>query len=85
MVEHQNAVSIFQGQKTLSNDKSGPALHQDRQRLLNEMLCFVSLVAYLAADVEPRPNGGTWIDYTLGTLGALLIVWLSSFSTLTSL
>jgi len=41
------------------------------------LLCFVSLVAYLAADVEPRPNGGTWIGYTLGTLGALLIVWLS--------
>ncbi len=41
------------------------------------VLCIVSLVAYLAVDVEPRPNGGSWIGYTLGTVGAGLIVWLS--------
>jgi len=41
------------------------------------ILCIVSLIAYLAADVEPRPNGGSWIGYTLGTIGAALIVWLS--------
>lgn len=41
------------------------------------VLCLVSLVAYLAADVEPRPNGGSWIGYLLGTIGAGLIVWLS--------
>ena len=27
---------------------------------------------------EP-PNGGTWLGYTLGTIGALLIVWLMLF------
>jgi hypothetical protein len=27
--------------------------------------------------VKPRPNGGSWYGYTLGTIGALLIVWLS--------
>jgi hypothetical protein len=37
----------------------------------------VALFAYLLADVEPRPNGGSWIGYTLGTIGALLIGWLS--------
>ncbi len=37
----------------------------------------VCLIAYLAADVRPRPNGGSWIGYTLGTIGAGLIVWLS--------
>lgn len=41
------------------------------------VLSVVSLIAYLAADVEPRPNGGTWIGYSLGTIGAGLIVWLS--------
>lgn len=40
-------------------------------------LCLVSLLGYLLADVEPRPNGGTWYGYTLGTIGALLIVWLA--------
>ncbi len=41
------------------------------------VVCLVALVGYLAADVKPRPNGGSWIGYTLGTVGALLIVWLA--------
>src|SRR5687768_6796733 len=40
-------------------------------------LSFVTILGYAFADVEPRPNGGTWYGYTLGTIGALLIVWLS--------
>lgn len=40
-------------------------------------LCLVSVLGYLLADVEPRPNGGSWYGYTLGTIGAGLIVWLS--------
>jgi hypothetical protein len=40
-------------------------------------VCLVALVGYVAADVKPRPNGGSWYGYTLGTIGALLIVWLS--------
>jgi hypothetical protein len=40
-------------------------------------VCLVALVGYFAADVKPRPNGGSWYGYTLGTIGALLIVWLS--------
>ena len=38
----------------------------------------VALVAYLLIDVEPRPNGGSWYGYTLGTIGALLILWLTA-------
>ncbi|SMF70748.1 hypothetical protein [Allosphingosinicella indica] len=41
------------------------------------LLCLVSLVAYIFADVQPRPNGGSWLGYTLGTIGALLILWLT--------
>lgn len=41
------------------------------------LLCLVVIVGYFLADVEPRPNGGTWYGYTLGTIGAGLIVWLS--------
>lgn len=40
-------------------------------------LSLVALIGYLAADVGPRPNGGTWYGYTLGTIGAGLIVWLA--------
>ena len=40
-------------------------------------LCLVVLVGYLIADVGPRPNGGTWYGYTLGTIGLVLIVWLA--------
>lgn len=32
---------------------------------------------YVMADIQPRPSGGSWYGYTLGTIGALLIVWLS--------
>jgi hypothetical protein len=42
-------------------------------------LCAVSIAAYLMIDAQPRPRGGTAYGYTLGTIGALLIVWLSLF------
>jgi len=41
---------------------------------------FISLflvVVYMIVDVSPRHNGGSWLGYTLGTIGAGLIVWLS--------
>lgn len=37
---------------------------------------FVILV-YALVDVQPRHNGGSWYGYTLGTIGAGLIVWLT--------
>ncbi|MBO9518453.1 MAG: hypothetical protein J7493_10325 [Porphyrobacter sp.] len=40
-------------------------------------LSLVAILGYAFADVTPRPNGGTWYGYILGTIGALLIVWLS--------
>jgi hypothetical protein len=40
-------------------------------------LCAVAIVLYLWHDPLDGPNGGTWLGYTLGTLGALLIVWLA--------
>ena len=41
------------------------------------LLCVVSILGYALIDQEPRPNGGSWYGYTLGTIGLLLIVWLS--------
>lgn len=41
-------------------------------------LCLLVIVSYSLIDVTPRPNGGSWYGYTLGTIGALLILWLTA-------
>lgn len=41
-------------------------------------LCLLIIVSYALVDVTPRPNGGSWYGYTLGTLGAGLILWLTA-------
>ena len=38
---------------------------------------LLAILIYLFLDVQPRPNGGSWYGYTLGTIGAGLIVWLA--------
>ncbi|MEY4270144.1 MAG: hypothetical protein RLZZ58_1360 [Pseudomonadota bacterium] len=40
-------------------------------------LCLIVIVTYALVDVSPRHNGGSWLGYTLGTIGALLILWLT--------
>jgi hypothetical protein len=40
-------------------------------------LCAVTIAGYLMIDQQPRPNGGSWYGYTLGTIGFGLIIWLS--------
>jgi hypothetical protein len=40
-------------------------------------LSLLALIGYALADVQPRPNGGSWYGYTLGTIGVLLILWLT--------
>ena len=40
-------------------------------------LSGATIAGYLLIDQEPRPNGGSWYGYTLGTIGFGLIVWLS--------
>lgn len=41
-------------------------------------LCGLSLIAYLWHDPISPPNGGTWLGYTLGGIGAALILWLTA-------
>jgi hypothetical protein len=48
-----------------------------RDLKLASLLCIVSLVAYWIHDPLDGPNGGTWLGYTLGTIGALLILMLT--------
>jgi hypothetical protein len=38
---------------------------------------FIALLVYALIDVQPRPNGGSWYGYILGTIGVLLILWLT--------
>ena len=35
------------------------------------------ILIYLLVDVQPRHNGGSWLGYTLGSIGFALIVWLA--------
>ena len=41
------------------------------------VISAVAIAAYLMIDVQPRPNGGSAEGYVLGTVGALLILWLT--------
>lgn len=43
------------------------------------LLTLFSAFAYLLDQPRINANGGTWLGYTLGTVGALLIVWLMWF------
>ncbi|HSW14242.1 MAG TPA: hypothetical protein VLI06_15460 [Solimonas sp.] len=54
-------------------------LRYERYRYLKfaSLLCLLSIVAYWWHEPQDGPNGGTWLGYTLGTIGALLIVWLA--------
>ncbi len=46
---------------------------------LSALLTIASIAAYVWHRPPLAPNGGTWLGYTLGTVGALLIVWLVLF------
>ncbi|HEX8655293.1 MAG TPA: hypothetical protein VF693_08745 [Allosphingosinicella sp.] len=41
------------------------------------LLSLAAVIVYAATDVQPRHNGGSWLGYALGTIGALLILWLT--------
>ena len=52
---------------------------KSRYLWISLVLSGASLAAYAWHDPGGPPNGGTWLGYTLGTIGALLIVWLMFF------
>ena len=67
-----------QSARQLSADHEGFLRHRKFRWLkLAGALCLIAILAYALVDAQPRPNGGTWLGYTLGTLGLILIVWLS--------
>lgn len=48
-----------------------------RWATISGFLVFASIIIYFTQAAETPPNGGTWQGYVLGTIGALLIVWLT--------
>ena len=65
-------------EKRRDSDHESFLAHKGKRWLkVSLVLSLVAVLGYAFADVEPRANGGTWYGYTLGTIGALLIVWLA--------
>lgn len=54
-------------------------LHRYRYLKLALLLCVIGIVLYVLHDPVDGPNGGTWLGYGLGSVGAGLILLLSWF------
>ena len=52
-------------------------LERFRYLKLASLLCVLAIVAYWWHQPASGPGGGTWLGYTLGTIGAVLILWLT--------
>ncbi|HEX2724212.1 MAG TPA: hypothetical protein VHN20_00165, partial [Beijerinckiaceae bacterium] len=50
---------------------------QFRWLKISLLACLMAIFGYALADVQPRPNGGSWYGYFLGTIATLLILWLA--------
>jgi hypothetical protein len=50
-----------------------------RYGLLAAVASFITLVSYMLDRPRVPPNGGTWLGYTLGTIAALLVIFLALF------
>ncbi|MDI1302461.1 MAG: hypothetical protein PSX71_11185 [bacterium] len=46
---------------------------------LASLLAIASMLAYIAHNPSVKPSGGTWLGYTLGTIGTLIILLLLAF------
>lgn len=71
----------------MSNFEYFLALSQDNLLSFNKfkylklasVIIVASIVLYIVDTPAIKPNGGTWLGYGLGTLGAILILWLMAF------
>jgi len=65
--------------------RSGSILHESflrharwRWARIASIVAGIAILIYLIDDPKPRPEGDTVYGYTLGTIGALLILWLTA-------
>jgi hypothetical protein len=65
--------------------RSGSLLHESflrhagwRWARIASIIALIAIFIYLINDPKPRPQGNTFYGYTSGTIGALLIVWLTA-------
>ncbi len=73
----QDSQFAFDEARRASNHESFLVHRSMRWAKIAGLFTFVLTLGYFLIDQEPRPNGGSWYGYTLGTIGAGLIVWLS--------
>ncbi len=74
----RGAMRAAQGRRERATSHEGFLRHRDFLWLkIAGGLSLLALAVYLMIDVAPRPNGGSWYGYTLGTVGALMILWLT--------
>jgi len=72
-----NAIAARSGRKKVAMH-DGFLKHAGYRWLkISSAIMLVCIVSYIFVDVSPRHNGGSWYGYTLGTIGALLILWLT--------
>ncbi|WP_293883166.1 hypothetical protein [Sphingomonas sp.] len=69
---------------SVQNRLRGSAIHDGflrhngfRWAKIAGVVSLIALLVYISVDAKPRPSGGSWYGYTLGTIGALLILWLT--------
>jgi pimeloyl-ACP methyl ester carboxylesterase len=69
---------VSQGKRSDAVRHEGFLRHRSYYWLKVAVVLSVAAVAgYLLIDVNPRPNGGSAYGYVLGTVSALLILWLT--------
>jgi hypothetical protein len=78
---------ICQDEKIMTNLEYFLAIAQDnllsfkkfKYLKLATFIIVVSIILYAVDNPVIKPNGGTWLGYGLGTVGAILILWLLAF------
>lgn len=55
------------------------AFNRRRYLWVSLLISAIAIAAYWINDPQEPPNGGTLLGYTLGTIGALMILWFTCF------
>jgi len=55
------------------------AFNKRRYLWVSLLISALAIIAYWLNDPQEPPNGGTALGYTLGTIGALMILWFTFF------